>query len=380
MKKKIENELEFYSLTKILKECAQYNIIYGMRSNGKTFAVQELGIKNYLENGKQMAIIRRYDVDLTGKRASDTFSHFVSNEVRGNVIEELSGGKWTDIYYYSSRWYLCKYNENGERIKDATPFCYGFTLAGQEHDKSTSYPNITIILFDEFMTRGVYLPDEFITFTNVLSTIIRQRDDVKIFMCGNTVNKYNPYFKEMGLDNILKMEQGDIQVYRFAVRDKVELRVAVEYADNPNKNGKPSDVYFAFNNPRLKMITTGIWELAVYPHLPYKYDKKKDINDIYFIVWEQTVLQCEIITVDDVTFTYIHNKTTDLRDTDNDIIFTTEYNARYNYRRKITQPTDDAGKMIKWFFDHDKVFYQDNEVGEVVRNYLQWCKTDRGIL
>lgn len=378
-KTKINNEIEFYSLSKILKECAQYNIIYGMRSNGKTFAVQELGIKNYLEKGEQMAIIRRYDIDLTGKRAVDTFTHFVNNPKRGNIIKELSGGKWEDIYYYSQRWYLCRYNDNGERVKDAIPFCYGFTLAGQEHDKSTSYPKITTILFDEFMTRGTYLPDEFITFTNVLSTIIRDRDNVKIFMCGNTVNKYNPYFKEMGLDNILKMEQGDIQVYRFAVRDKVELRVAVEYADNPNKQGKPSDVYFAFNNPRLKMITTGIWELAVYPHLPYKY-KKDDILDLYFIVWEQTILQCEIITVEDTTFTYIHNKTTDLRDTSNDLIFSTDYNPRYNYRRKITQPVDEAGRLIKWFYDHDKVFYQDNEVGEVVRNYLQWCKTDRGIL
>lgn len=373
-----KNSLKFYSLENILKENAHYNIIFGMRSNGKTFAVQELGIKNYYETKKQMCIIRRYDIDLTGKRAEDTFTHFIHNEMRGNVVSELTNGEWTDIYYYSSRWYLCKYRDNGERIKDATPFCYGFTLAGQEHDKSTSYPNITTILFDEFMTRGLYLDKEFITFTNVLSTIIRQRDDVKIFMCGNTVNMYNPYFKEMGLDKVLKMEQGDIQVYRFAVKDKIELRVAVEYAENPNKNGKPSDVYFAFDNPRLKMITNGVWELALYPHLPFNY-KKDDIVGIFFILWEESTLQCEIITLDEITFLYIHIKTTVLRNIDEDIIFSTEYNARYNHRRKITHPVDEVGRKIKWFFDNDKVFYQDNEVGEIIRNYLQWCKTDRGI-
>ena len=58
------------------------------------------------------------------------------------------------------------------------------------------------ILFDEFITRSMYLPDEFVIFTNVLSTIIRDRNNVKIFMCGNTVNKYCPYYKEMGLNNV----------------------------------------------------------------------------------------------------------------------------------------------------------------------------------
>ena len=58
------------------------------------------------------------------------------------------------------------------------------------------------ILFDEFITKGMYLTDEFMAFMNTLSTIIRQRDNVKIFMCGNTVNKFNPYFEEMGLNDM----------------------------------------------------------------------------------------------------------------------------------------------------------------------------------
>lgn len=95
-----------------------------------------------------------------------------------------------------------------------------------EHDKSTSYPNITTIVFDEFLTRGSYLKDEFILFTNVCSTIIRQRNDVKIFMLGNTVNKYSPYFSEMGLSNIKNQKQGTIDIYRYGDSD---LIVAVEY-------------------------------------------------------------------------------------------------------------------------------------------------------
>lgn len=384
-KKNKSNTLNFYSLERIKKEDAHYNLIYGLRSNGKTFAVQEEGLTNYIKKGEQMAIIRRYDVDFQGKRGHEVFSHFVSNPMRGNIISELTNGEWTDIYYYSLRWYLCKYDDKGNRIKAGEPFCYAFSLAGQEHDKSTSYPRITTILFDEFLTRGMYLPDEFVTFTNVLSTIIRDRDNVKVYLCGNTVNKFNPYFKEMGLTNVLDMKMGDIQVYQFAVLDnegretgKV-LKIAVEYSDNPNKQGKPSDVYFAFNNPKLKMITSGIWELAIYPHLPYKYNKT-DITAQYFIKWENLILQCEIIFKGNSHFTYIHTKTTPIQDDNYDLVFSTEFTPQPNYRRKITQPMDTAGKKIKWFFDHDKVFYQDNEVGEIVRNYIQWCKTDRGFI
>lgn len=381
----MEQKLEHYRLTRIDKCHAHYNIIYGMRSNGKSFAVEERGLENYYFKGEKMAIIRRYDVDFQGKRGVDVFSHFVENAERGNIIEQMTNGEWTDIYYWSMRWYFCKWTEKGERIKDTEPFCYAFSLAGQEHDKSTSYPKITTILFDEFMTRKLYLPDEFVTFTNVLSTIIRDRDNVKIYMCGNTVNKYNPYFKEMGLDNVLKMEPGDIQEYQFAVKhDKktgkdVVLRIAVEYADNPNPEGKPSDVYFAFNNPKLKMITNGMWELAIYPHCPVKY-RPKDIVGTYFIIWEETTLQCEIITVEDFSFTFIHLKTTPIKDEDMDLVFSTDFRPNFNWRRKITKPIDDIGRKIKWFYDVDKVFYQDNEIGEVVRNYMQWCQTDRGFV
>ena len=30
-------------------------------------------------------------------------------------------------------------------------------------------------------------------------------------------------------------------------------------------------------------------------------------------------------------------------------------------------------KNIAWFFIHDKVFYQDNSVGDAINNYLKTC-------
>jgi hypothetical protein len=55
-----------------------------------------------------------------------------------------------------------------------------------------------------------------------------------------------------------------------------------------------------------------------------------------------------------------------------DLIYTPDYNPQPNYRRKLNKPTNDTEKKIVWFFANDKVFYQDNEVGEIIANYLVW--------
>lgn len=357
---------KFYSLDKILEYNATYNVIFGERSNGKTYSVLKHGLENYTNNGEQMAIVRRWQDDFTGKRGRTMFDGLVAN----GVIADLTNDEYTDVYYYGARWFLCKYDdETGKRITSEMPFAYGFSISSMEHDKSTSYPYITTILFDEFLTRTMYLPDEFVLFMNVISTIVRYRTDVKIFMLGNTVNKYCPYFSEMGLSHIKDMKSGDIDIYKYG---DSKLTVAVEYC-KPNTKGKESDLYFAFDNPKLSMITGGAWEMEIYPHLPYKY-KPKDILFQYFIKFDNDILQCEIIQYNDILFTYIHRKTSPIKDENNDLVYSTEYNPRENWKRNITKPLTNIERKIVVFFQKDKVFYQDNEVGEIVRNYLQWCK------
>lgn len=358
---------KFYRLNKILKTNAHYNVIFGERSSGKTFAVLELGIKNFVENGKQLAIVRRWNEDFIGKRGQQMFDALVT----AGVVKELTGGEWTNVYYFASKWFLCRY-ENGDRITHERPFAYGFSITSMEHDKSTSYPDVTTICFDEFLTRTVYLPDEFVLFCNVISTIVRSRTDVKIFMLGNTVNKYCPYFAEMGLKHIKDMKPGDIDIYKYGEEGK--LIVAVEYT-TPNKAGKQSDIYFAFDNPKLQMITSGAWEIEIYPHCPIKY-KPKDILFTFFIIFDDQMLQCEVILTNGQMFTFIHKKTTELKNPDQDIIYTTGHDPRPNWRRNILRPANKIDQRISKLIRDDKIFYSDNETGEVMRNYLIWCKSN----
>lgn len=370
-RRKKQEKQEYYTLEPILKEKAHYNIIIGERSNGKTYSVLRHVLDDYLETGNQAALLRRMQEDFVGKRGAGLFQPLIDN----GEIELLSAGEWTSVYYYASRWYLCKYKEdkkgNVERITDKTPFMYGFALSQMEHEKGTGYPRVKTIVFDEFITRMAYLRDEFVLFMNTLSTIIRSRDDVTIFMLGNTVNKYCPYFDEMGLRHIKDMKQGEIDVYQLKHKSGKILRVAVEYC-KPFEKGKKSDFYFAFDNQKLEMITTGVWEIDLYPHCPYHY-RPKDILFTYFIEFDGELLQCEIIYVNESEFTFIHRKTTPIKYPDTDLIYSAKFDPRPNHRRKITKPTLDIEKKILYFYRADKIFYQDNEVGEIVRNYLLWC-------
>lgn len=364
------NKPKYYSINPILTYApdALYYVIFGERSNGKTFSCLEYVLMNYIEHGQQAAYIRRYAEDLKGKRAMELFEGFTNNLTKGNYIKTLTKNKWDSVMFYMQSWWLAKATSDGME-RDSKPFMYKFVLTEYEHDKGASYIGIRTIIFDEFLAHKYYLPDEFKSFMNTLSTIIRKdRDDVKIFMLGNTVNKYSPYFEEMGLNRVKDMKQGTIDVYEYGDSG---LRVAVEYADSPEKK-KKVDKYFAFSNPSLKMITSGAWEIDIYPHKPCDFSKGH-IKFIYFVKFAGEVLQCEIVHVDKLTFTFIHRKTTPIKDDENDLIYSQEPSPRRNRSMFINRPRYRIEKTIWSFFTRQLVFYQSNEIGEIMRNYIAWC-------
>ena len=359
--------MSYYNLDPILKKKAVYNVIFGERSNGKTYATLKHGLEQYFKDGSQIAYIRRWKEDITGKRGQAVFSALVEN----NEIVKLSNGKFTGIHYYTGRFFLCNYDNGKPIYNDNDVIGFLFALTDVEHDKSTSYPKVNNIIFDEFLTNKLYLPDEFVTFMNVVSTIIRRRETVKIFMLGNTVNKYCPYFNEMGLTNIQTMLQGDIDLYNYG---ESGLTVAVEYCKtDKSEQRKESKKYFAFNNPKLQMITGGAWELAIYPHLPMKY-KPIDVLLTYYIDFADNIYSCEIIEKDGITFTYIHEKTTPIKDLENSLIYSLQHNPKPNYNRNILSPITKIQKKIRWYFNTHNVFYQNNNVGDGVSNYLKICR------
>lgn len=358
---------KYYDVRHLLKDYPQahYYVIFGERSNGKTYSALDYAIERYHKTGEQFAYVRRWQEDIRRKNLASLFSGHAENGRISQIFED----EWNQIYYGSSRFYLERINKDGE-IERAVDNCgFAFDLNSMEHSKSLSFPRITTIIFDEFMSRNGYLPNEWILFANTLSTIIRQRDNVKIFMLGNTVNKYCPYFEEMGLNHIKDQKPGTVDVYHYGQTD---LTVIAEYTGTSVKHGgKPSDVYFSFDNPELKMITGGDWEIAIYPHLNIKY-RPKDVVANFFIEFEGDLLHGEVISVDTGPFVFLHRKTTPIKDEENDIIYTTRPDERWNHRMCLTKHNDKLSRFIIQCLRENRIFYSTNEIGEVFRNYVMW--------
>lgn len=75
------------------------------------------------------------------------------------------------------------------------------------------YPNVKNIIFDEFISRSIYLADEPNKLMNFYCTVDRKQNKVKLWLLGNTISRVCPYLTEWGLQPIIaKMKQGDIAV------------------------------------------------------------------------------------------------------------------------------------------------------------------------
>lgn len=368
---------QYYDISKLLKTNARYLVCFGERSNGKTFQALLYAFKQYIQYGNRIGIIRRFREDFKGKRGGAYFDNLMYDGNGFNHVKQLTKGKYDKITYYAGRWFLAYFDEEHDKyVTEDEPFAYAFALTEMEHEKGNTY-QIGTIIFDEFMTRANYLPDEFVAFMNTVSTIVRSRTElnkqmIRVIMCANTVSQYCPYFDEMGLKHVRQMKKGDIDIYNYG---ESGLKVAVEYCDSPNKEGKASDVFFAFDNPKLKMITSGDWELDIYPHLREKHTDN-DIKFSYFILFDTHTIQADIVYTDKMLYTFMHPKTTDIKYPDQDIIFTTEANQHVNYMGNLLRPSNNVGRKILYFFRDNKVFYSSNEIGEIVSHYLQWCITN----
>lgn len=326
-------------------------MIIGERSNGKTYACLKYALDKFFKTGEEFVYLRRWTDDVKTKRMQTLFTPFLD-------YLEKKGGK---VIFKSGVFYFVDLNTEQE-----TPMAYALSISEVEHMKSSSYENVTTVIFDEFLTRRVYLVNEFVSFMNVLSTIIRKRENVTIFMLGNTVNRYCPYFSEMGLKNIEHMKQGTIDLYKYSSG----MTVSVEYCSNLNKVKKGSS-YFAFDNPDLKMITEGKWELGIYPHVSWKL-YSENIFYSFVIIFNNKYYQGDIYNDDNGIYIFIHEKTTDIKE--GTLVYSLESVPDKLYNVSVFTGGNKVLDLIRKLFLNNKVFYQDNSVGDSINNYLKGLK------
>lgn len=344
-----------------MKKDADYNIIIGKRSNGKTFFTDSLALTSYLNDGARMAYVRRYAEDITKPK--------LENKFLAHPIDELTDGNYNGTIYRSRKFRLVKYENSKILYEDDVPFCQTFALSTWERDKGVDHGKFDYIVFDEFMTRSPYLPDEFIMFCNVLSSLLRDRAGTKIFLLGNTVNKYCPYFSEMGLNDLLyKIKQGEILTQVNPATNRAgKLKIAVEYCPD-SENTKAVSKYFNFSNPKLECITNGKWEIKNYPRFTNRISKENVITRFY-VDFDTQFFCGDIISYEDDVFIHFHNAKREEMKRDS-VLYTFEINSNPFHACTIYDGNLKVHDIILDLLKRNKCFYTSNEVGENVRNWL----------
>lgn len=369
---------KFFDVRTVIEKVpdAQYYMFIGERSNGKTYSALSYAMDRFQEDGGRFAYVRRLSESIRAKYMRELFN---GNIATGDVQRHFKQLGYDGITFYTGSFFPY-IEDKGKRIRTSEPCGYTFAINTWETSKGASYPEVTTVIFDEFLTRQYYLPSEPTLFENLISSIVRQRDNVRVIMLANTVSWTAPYFNEWGLVHVREMEQGSFDTYQTGDGKR---KIVVCYTEHAG--AKESDVYFNYDNPRSRMITSGIWETAVYPRIPGNLDGWDYGEPCYVqsvdgwsakIIPAQTPDGMEVLLVYDNGREIMHFEPPyiDVRYKDR-IVYTDVFYPCANCRFALTKHTDPYSKFIVECLKQGRVFYANNTVGENIRNYLKFSTT-----
>lgn len=175
----------FYNFNKLFSYPFNFGFVVSERGVGKTFGSKIAMLKKFLKRGDEFIYVRRYKTELDS--ALSTF--------------------WSDI---QSNGYFEDYDLQVKRNKMITKFTcngevcgYAIPLSTSNILKSTAFPKVKTIIFDEFMLNDSgsykYLKDEVTLFLDLVESVFRLRDGQVIFL-GNALSISCPYFTYFGID------------------------------------------------------------------------------------------------------------------------------------------------------------------------------------
>ena len=211
MTKEIDYSM-FWDIGKTLTYNSLINVIVGNRGGGKSYGAKKRAIDNFIKKGEQFGYIRRYKDDLLEPMKQ----FFKDIESKYPDFEFKSDSK----YFYIR---LRPADEN-EKWTEKDIAGYGFMLSTAGNKKSISYPNITTLIFDEFLLddgNQIYLKNEPIKLLNLYETVARPGTDhprVVLFMLANALSVTNPYFMLWDLQMPTKQDKNGKWVWRHPTR------------------------------------------------------------------------------------------------------------------------------------------------------------------
>lgn len=347
---------KYYDLKPLLNTGCNWLILYGMRSNGKSYRVKEHCIKEAFK-GRHFVYLRRWGDDIKTKDVSSYFDDMPFND--------LTNGQYQGIMAYQGYFYFYTVGEDDKPCKGplAGRYC---ALNFYERYKSQVFKDYDNIIFEEFLTRKTYLGNgttvtEPKLLMSLVSTVARDRD-IKVFMIANTETRINPYSSEWGI-NMKDLKPGNIEIYHLKGENGI-VDIAVENCEVVETKSK---MFFGLAS---KQIISGEWDVDEVPKLlkPYEYyEMLYELKAVYDNF--KFCIQLMIDPENGGPFVFIYPLTKENRKIDRTItnVFKTDWMINNGLDHRIN-----AECMIAECFRRGKVCFSDNLTGTDFRQILKY--------
>lgn len=251
-KKKVKDE--YYHIDELLAREANYYIVYGERSNGKSYSAKDFALKHFIDSGMKFIYLRRFDSDIN--------KSLVNQYLSDSSVAELFG-ETKYLKPHAGNIYVSDVTEDKDLKEPDVHVGYIRSLNNAQRYSSGAYLDVDVIIYEEFVSlKGMYLPYEFELFMHFVSTVARRRN-ITVILIGNSLSRLCPYFREFQLTHVLEQKEGTIDEYAIENEDGTETKIAVQFAEHSKV--KTSSMFFGTN---AEMTNQGKWHTRPMPHLP----------------------------------------------------------------------------------------------------------------
>lgn len=301
----LKKNYDFYKLDKILSKNALYNIIYGQRANGKSYAVKKWCISESYLYDRYFTLCFRFKEDK--KTNAKIASYFDDAPISKITKGEYDGIKVkSDILYFT-------YTDDKGKVKYGKQAGYVAFVDCEEQYKSLPFDKNYNIIYEEFISRRMYIVDEVTKFQSLVSTLLRLRindgTQCRVFLIGNLISQVNPYRLEWNLNKLENQKPDTIDEYIF-ITPTGQVKIAAERCKQVKSQGGIAV------SKKAQQQETGEWETAEVPIFNRDNMSNYYINHTFVYTYMGSYFLCRFLTEKNNTnsmFIYIEKKTTPIK-------------------------------------------------------------------
>lgn len=338
------NNSIYYSSNKLFSHQSPFNFVMGERGNGKSYNAKKRMIKNFINKGEQSIYIRRRKTDI------DEVKEFFFDDIK----EEFPD------YEFSIK--------GSAGLINGEVAIHFIALSTSLKKKSSPFPKVTLLVFDEYIEPSFkfpnYLKNDMFYLLELISTVVRKRDNWKLILIGNSISYVNPFFSYYNIE-IMDNEK---QFHRFMKDEETgNYLITVELTETPEYQAE-------FSKTNLAKLTKG----TVYGDYSMNGKAYEDKSD--FIKPERRGMYIYIATIlfngqefgvwqDGFDEIYIDEK---VESTCLYKYAITDADLREGY---VSAKADNKSwrlKNIKKFYHEGKVYYSSQEVKKTIQTSLRY--------